>query len=87
MSVSFYPAGAEDNYANYSNARAGVVLEALGFLGKGVDFSDACVGECAGEDLERRLYLALGAITSDQFVALVRIARKAKAEGVPVLWG
>lgn len=84
MSVSFYAVDLEVNYANF---RAGVILEALGFITEGVDFSDACVGECGGADLERRLYGALGTITSDDFVSLVRIAREAKAKEVPVLWG
>lgn len=85
MSVSFY---AVDLEANYSNARAGVVLEAMGFLSEGRDFSDACVGECDGAEFERRCYLGLAyGLTAQQFSALVRVARKAKAEGVPVLWG
>jgi hypothetical protein len=88
MPVSFYPANAEDNYANYSNARAGIVLEAMGFLGEGVDFSDACVGEASGAEFERACYRGIAyGLTAPQFSALVRIARKAKADDVPVLWG
>lgn len=88
MSVSFFPAGSEDNYANYSNARAGVVLEALGFLREDVDFSDVCVGEAEAGLFEKRCYTGLAyGLSAQQFSALVRIARKAKAEGVPVLWG
>ena len=88
MSVSFYPANAEDNYANYSNANAGVILEAMGYLAEGVDFSDVCVGEADATDFERRCYRGVAhGFTAPQFSALVRIARKAKADGVPVLWG
>jgi hypothetical protein len=88
MSVSFY-ANAEGSTleANYSNSNAGRVLEAMGFLADST-FEDACVGECSAVEFERRCYSGLGkGLEPVRFSQLVRVAREAKALGVPVFWG
>lgn len=92
MSVSFYPAGAEHNYANYSNATAVGVLEALGFLAEDGDFSDACIGECDATEFAQRVLAGItsgnaSTLTALQFARLSRLSREAKASGVPILWG
>ena len=89
MSVSFFVSGdqsANALEANYSNLRAGIVLEAMGLFAEGVDFSDARSGSCDAKEFERRCYTALGKIESAQFTALVRIARSAKALSSQVSW-
>lgn len=87
MSVSFYAQAEGSTEANYSNLNAGRVLSAMGFLAD-TTFDDACVGECSAVEFEERCYSALGdGLDPLRFIHLVRIAREAKALGVPVVWG
>lgn len=87
MSVSFYANAEGSTEANYSNLNAGRVLSAMGFLAE-ASFEDACAGECSAVDFEARCYEGLAeGLDAMRFVQLVRIAREAKALGVPVVWG